>query len=67
MHKTGLMTTSRSMKVDKKILSRVSVSFALVDVCEECESLLVYAGIRYMMALSIDSGDVRHCTTGAGT
>lgn len=55
----GRERVSRSRKVDKRILSRESISSALVDVCEECESLLVEAGRSYRMALSIDSGDVK--------
>jgi hypothetical protein len=31
----------------------------LIDVCEECEELLVNAGRKYRLALSIDSNDVR--------
>ncbi|EER89017.1 uncharacterized protein LOC8066397 [Sorghum bicolor] len=55
----GRERVSRSRKVDRRILSRESISSALVDVCEECESLLVEAGRSYRMALSIDSGDVK--------
>jgi len=55
----GRERVSRSRKVDSRILSRESISSALVDVCEECESLLVEAGRSYRMALSIDSGDVK--------
>ncbi|CAN6215504.1 unnamed protein product [Urochloa humidicola] len=49
----------RSRKVDRRILSTENISSALVDVCEECESLLVEAGRSYRTALSIDSGDVK--------
>ncbi|CAN6162580.1 unnamed protein product [Urochloa humidicola] len=49
----------RSRKVDSRILSTENISSALVDVCEECESLLVEAGRSYRTALSIDSGDVK--------
>ncbi|KAG4932950.1 hypothetical protein JHK87_046952 [Glycine soja] len=31
----------------------------LIDVCEECEELLVEAGRKYRLALSVDSNDVR--------
>jgi hypothetical protein len=55
----GRERVSQSRKVDRRILSRESISSALVDVCEECESLLVEAGRSYRMALSIDSGDVK--------
>jgi hypothetical protein len=55
----GRERVSRSRKVDSRILSRESISSALVDVCEECESLLVEAGRSYRTALSIDSGDVK--------
>ncbi|KAF8692359.1 hypothetical protein HU200_039687 [Digitaria exilis] len=48
-----------SRKVDSRVLSRENISSALVQVCEECESLLVEAGRSYRTALSIDSGDVK--------
>ncbi|KAM7265653.1 hypothetical protein ACFE04_003336 [Oxalis oulophora] len=35
------------------------VASVLVDVCEECEKLLVEAGRKYRLALSIDGNDVR--------
>lgn len=55
----GRERVSRSRKVDSTILSTGNISSALVDVCEECESLLVEAGRSYRTALSIDSGDVK--------
>ncbi|KAL6873988.1 hypothetical protein ACP4OV_014070 [Aristida adscensionis] len=55
----GRERVPRSRKVDRRILSREHISSALVDVCEECESLLVEAGRSYKTALSIDSGDVK--------
>ncbi|CAL5040699.1 unnamed protein product [Urochloa decumbens] len=55
----GRDRVSRSRKVDSRILSADNISSALVDVCEECESLLVEAGRSYRTALSIDSGDVK--------
>ncbi|CAN6206570.1 unnamed protein product [Urochloa humidicola] len=55
----GRDRVSRSRKVDSRILSTENISSALVDVCEECESLLVEAGRSYRTALSIDSGDVK--------
>lgn len=55
----GRERVSRSRKVDSTILSTDNISSALVDVCEECESLLVEAGRSYRTALSIDSGDVK--------
>ncbi|CAL5050315.1 unnamed protein product [Urochloa decumbens] len=55
----GRDRVSRSRKVDSRILSAENISSALVDVCEECESLLVEAGRSYRTALSIDSGDVK--------
>ncbi|XP_077224764.1 uncharacterized protein LOC143858058 [Tasmannia lanceolata] len=42
-----------------RVLSKDKVVSALVDVCEECEELLVEAGRKYRMALSIDGNDVR--------
>ncbi|GJN39432.1 hypothetical protein PR202_gb28550 [Eleusine coracana subsp. coracana] len=59
-------TTDRVLRPSRKVLdnntripSRDSISAALVDVCEECESLLVEAGRSYRTALSIDSADVK--------
>nr|CAD1821052.1 unnamed protein product [Ananas comosus var. bracteatus] len=46
-------------KLDRNILSRESVASVLVDVCEECEGLLVEAGRKYRIALSIDGSDVK--------
>ncbi|GJM97353.1 hypothetical protein PR202_ga14274 [Eleusine coracana subsp. coracana] len=58
--------TDRVLRPSRKVLdnntripSRDSISAALVDVCEECESLLVEAGRSYRTALSIDSADVK--------
>ncbi|XP_051206222.1 uncharacterized protein [Lolium perenne] len=56
---SGRERVSRSRKLDRRILNRDNISSALVDVCEECESLLVEAGRSYRMAVSIDSGDVK--------
>ncbi|WVZ78344.1 hypothetical protein U9M48_026073 [Paspalum notatum var. saurae] len=49
----------RPRKFDRRILNRESISSTLVDVCEECESLLVEAGRSYRTALSIDPDDVK--------
>ncbi|XP_072968045.1 uncharacterized protein [Typha angustifolia] len=49
----------RFKKMDRRILSRDNLSTALIDVCEECEELLVEAGRKYRMALSIDRNDVK--------
>uniref|UniRef100_A0ACD5V5M3 Uncharacterized protein n=1 Tax=Avena sativa TaxID=4498 RepID=A0ACD5V5M3_AVESA len=56
---SGRERVSRSRKLDRRILNRENISSALVDVCEECESLLVEAGRSYRMAVSIDSCDVK--------
>ncbi|KAM0883057.1 hypothetical protein ACQ4PT_031884 [Festuca glaucescens] len=56
---SGRERVSRSRKLDRRILNRDNISSALVDVCEECESLLVEAGRSYRMAVSIDSSDVK--------
>ncbi|KAJ1260896.1 hypothetical protein BS78_10G267300 [Paspalum vaginatum] len=53
-----------SRKVDRRILSRESISSALVDVCEECESLLVEAGRSYRTASRLIRTTPRHCTIG---
>lgn len=55
----GRERVSRSRKLDRRIVTRENISSALVDVCEECESLLVDAGRSYRTAVSIDSGDVK--------
>ncbi|MED6179851.1 hypothetical protein PIB30_004906 [Stylosanthes scabra] len=51
---------SRILKgMRKKITSKEEVAPLLIDVCEECEELLVEAGRKYRLALSIDANDVR--------
>lgn len=40
-------------------LSREELESTLVEVCEECEELLVEAGRKYRTALSIDGNDVK--------
>lgn len=45
--------------LDDQITSKDKVVSALINVCEECEELLVEAGRKYRMALSIDGNDVR--------
>ncbi|KAK7388727.1 hypothetical protein VNO78_23554 [Psophocarpus tetragonolobus] len=51
---------SRILKrLRNKITSKEEVAPFLIDVCEECEELLVEAGRKYRLALSIDSNDVR--------
>ncbi|XP_021740563.1 uncharacterized protein LOC110706889 [Chenopodium quinoa] len=39
--------------------NKVRIEDSLISACEECESLLVEAGRKYRMALSIDGNDVR--------
>ncbi|KAK9208451.1 hypothetical protein WN944_000806 [Citrus x changshan-huyou] len=56
-----------SVEEQKRILKGLDYQFAnkdkiaslLVDACEECEELLVKAGRKYRLALSIDGNDVR--------
>lgn len=51
---------SRILKgLRNKITSEEDVASFLIDVCEECEELLVQAGRKYRLALSIDANDVR--------
>ncbi|KAL5065044.1 hypothetical protein RYX36_026781 [Vicia faba] len=51
---------SRILKeLRNKITSKDEAMQLLIDVCEECEELLVNAGRKYRLALSIDSNDVR--------
>lgn len=39
--------------------NRSEITSGLINVCEECEELLVEAGRKYRLALSIDGNDVR--------
>jgi hypothetical protein len=48
-----------SKELQNKISSKEEAMQLLIDVCEECEELLVNAGRKYRLALSIDSNDVR--------
>ncbi|XP_047164581.1 uncharacterized protein LOC124834035 [Vigna umbellata] len=51
---------SRILKgLRNKITSEEDIASFLIDVCEECEELLVQAGRKYRLALSIDANDVR--------
>jgi hypothetical protein len=45
--------------LDARITSKDELAPVLVNVCEECEELLLEAGRKYRMALSIDGNDVR--------
>lgn len=45
--------------LDDQLVSKDRITSVLIDVCEECEELLVEAGRKYRMALSIDGNDVR--------
>ncbi|KAF5474378.1 hypothetical protein F2P56_006282 [Juglans regia] len=42
-----------------QITGKDEIASVLVNVCEECEELLVEAGRKYRLALSIDGNDVR--------
>ncbi|XP_057417384.1 uncharacterized protein LOC130711687 [Lotus japonicus] len=46
-------------ELQTNITSEEEVTQLLIDVCEECEELLVEAGRKYRLALSIDANDVR--------
>jgi hypothetical protein len=48
-----------SKELQNKISRKEEAMQLLIDVCEECEELLVNAGRKYRLALSIDSNDVR--------
>ncbi|KAJ4850782.1 hypothetical protein Tsubulata_013833 [Turnera subulata] len=51
---------SRILKgLNDQAMQKDKVASVLVDVCEECEELLVEAGRKYRMALSIDGNDAR--------
>ncbi|WCJ27007.1 hypothetical protein M5689_008783 [Euphorbia peplus] len=60
LSRRDLDNRGRSFKIlDEEITNKDKVASALVDVCEECEELLVEAGRKYRLALSIDGNDVR--------
>ncbi|KAK4491679.1 hypothetical protein RD792_002445 [Penstemon davidsonii] len=44
---------------DELANNKDKMALALVDVCEECEELLIKAGRNYKLALSIDGNDMR--------
>lgn len=46
-------------RIRNQTSSKDEIASALIDVCEECEELLVEAGRKYRQALSIDANDVR--------
>lgn len=48
-----------SKELRNKVTSKEEATQLLIDVCEECEELLVEAGRKYRLALSIDANDVR--------
>ncbi|XP_044497527.1 uncharacterized protein LOC123219588 [Mangifera indica] len=45
--------------LDYQLVSKDRIGSLLVDACEECEELLVKAGKKYKLALSIDGDDVK--------
>lgn len=45
--------------LDDQVMKKDKIASVLVNVCEECEELLVEAGRKYRLALSIDGNDVR--------
>ncbi|PSS10250.1 Maturase [Actinidia chinensis var. chinensis] len=45
--------------LDDQFASKDRIASVLVNVCEECEELLVEAGRKYKLALSIDGDDMR--------
>ncbi|KAF7115931.1 hypothetical protein RHSIM_RhsimUnG0044800 [Rhododendron simsii] len=45
--------------LDDEVESKDQIASALVNVCEECEELLVEAGRKYKLALTIDGNDMR--------
>lgn len=56
----SLLEKAKNLKgLDAQIDSKEEVSSVLVDVCQECEALLVKAGRKYRLALSIDGDDMR--------
>lgn len=55
----GLLAQSDSNVLDDEFSNREKFVDYLVNVCEECEELLVKAGRKYRLALSIDGDDMR--------
>lgn len=53
------LSAEKWIRMHDKISSKDEIASVLINVCEECEELLVEAGKRYRMALSIDANDVR--------
>ncbi|XP_040375350.1 uncharacterized protein LOC112202719 isoform X3 [Rosa chinensis] len=47
------------IRMQDKITSKDDIASVLITVCEECEELLLEAGRKYRLALSIDGNDVR--------
>lgn len=45
--------------LDDQVVNKDALATLLVNTCEECEHLLVEAGRKYRMALSIDGNDVK--------
>ncbi|KAH7838556.1 hypothetical protein Vadar_028118 [Vaccinium darrowii] len=45
--------------LDDEVESKDKIASALVNVCEECEELLLEAGRKYKFALTIDGNDMR--------
>ncbi|KAK6124411.1 hypothetical protein DH2020_041831 [Rehmannia glutinosa] len=46
-------------RFDDQLANKDKITSALVNVCEECEELLIKAGRKYKLALSIDGNDMR--------
>lgn len=46
-------------ELDERLTNKHKITSSLVNVCEECEELLVKAGRKYKLALSIDRNDMR--------
>lgn len=53
------MFISNRDEIDDQVVRRDKMSSILVNVCEESEELLVKAGRKYRLALSIDGNDMR--------
>uniref|UniRef100_A0A1D1YZ64 E3 ubiquitin-protein ligase HACE1 n=1 Tax=Anthurium amnicola TaxID=1678845 RepID=A0A1D1YZ64_9ARAE len=55
----GKRRYSQSGEQSNQLLNKEKLASVLVDVCEECEELLIEAGRNYKMVLSIEENDVR--------
>lgn len=59
LSRSDVSSVEKRGRVHDRIRSRDEIASVLINVCEECEELLMEAGRKYRLALSIDANDVR--------